>query len=211
VTAKGPMLIDHLCEDCRTHFSAVREGLSRLGVANELNPRLVRGFDYYTRTTFEFVSDALEGAQNAIGGGGRYDGLVEQLGGKPTSGIGFGSGVERLLIAREAEGITTPLLARQLDVFVVDTTHEDVATLLLDRLRAAGLASDRAYDQRSMKAQMKVADKSGARLALLVGPQELAAGEVTIRDLRSADFGQTQQRVSQEDVVSTIVQLLRMK
>jgi len=128
--------------------------------------------------------------------GGRYDGLVEQLGGKPTSGIGFGSGVERLLIAREAEGITTPLLARQLDVFVVDTTHEDVATLLLDRLRAAGLASDRAYDQRSMKAQMKVADKSGARLALLVGPQELAAGEVTIRDLRSADFGQTQQRVS---------------
>jgi len=211
VTAKGPMLIDHLCEDCRTHFSAVREGLSRLGVANELNPRLVRGFDYYTRTTFEFVSDALEGAQNAIGGGGRYDGLVEQLGGKPTSGIGFGSGVERLLIAREAEGITTPLLARQLDVFVVDTTHEDVATLLLDRLRAAGLASDRAYDQRSMKAQMKVADKSGARLALLVGPQELAAGVVTIRDLRSADFGQTQQRVSQEDVVSTIVQLLRMK
>jgi histidyl-tRNA synthetase len=211
VTSKGPMLLEHLCEDCRIHFAAVREGLARLGVASELDPRLVRGFDYYSRTTFEFISDALEGAQNAIGGGGRYDGLVEQLGGSPTSGIGFGSGVERLLLAREAEGVATSLLARDLDVFVVDTTNQDAASLLLERLRGAGFACDRAYDRRSMKAQMKVADKSGARLAVLVGPQELATGEVTIRDLRSAEFGQTQKRVAQDDVVAVLSDLLGVK
>ena len=203
------MLIDHLCDDCRAHFDAVLDGLGRLGVASELSPRLVRGFDYYSRTTFEFVADALGGAQNAIGGGGRYDGLVEQLGGKPTSGIGFGSGVERLLLTREAEGAAA-LLSRHLDVFVVDTTG-DAAAVLLDRLRRAGVASDRAYDHRSMKAQMKVADKSGARLALLIGPQELSAGEVTIRDLRSADFEQHQSRVPDQDVVSTILRLLQAK
>ena len=210
VTARGPMLIDHLCDDCRAHFETVRAGLSRLGVASELSPRLVRGFDYYTRTTFEFVADALDGAQNAIGGGGRYDGLVEQLGGKPTGGIGFGSGVERLLLTLEAEG-SPSLLSRSLEVFVVDTTGENAAGPLLDRLRQAGVASDRAYDQRSMKAQMKVADKSGARLALLIGPQELSGGEVTIRDLRSADHEQHQRRVLDQDVVSTVLQLLQAK
>ncbi|MGA2433466.1 MAG: histidine--tRNA ligase, partial [Acidimicrobiales bacterium] len=210
VTAQGPMLIDYLCDDCRAHFDAVLDGLGRLGIESELSPRLVRGFDYYTRTTFEFVADALDGAQNAIGGGGRYDGLVEQLGGKPTSGIGFGSGVERLLLTRQAEG-APPLLSRELEVFVVDTTGEDAAATLLDRLRQAGVASDRAYDQRSMKAQMKVADKSGARLALLIGPQERSAGEVTIRDLRSDDHEQHQRRVGEGDVVSTVLHLLRAK
>jgi histidyl-tRNA synthetase len=211
VTERGPMLIDHLCDECRAHFDAVRAGLASLGVASDLNPRLVRGFDYYTRTTFEFVSDALEGAQNAIGGGGRYDDLVAQLGGKPTGGIGFGSGVERLLLTLEAEGNTNALLVRGLDVFVVDTTGEDAATVLLDQLRRAGLAGDRAYDGRSMKAQMKAADKSGARFAVLVGPQELTAGEVTIRDLRSGDFAQTQQRVAREELVATILQLRQAK
>ncbi len=206
VTSRGPMLIDHLCEDCRAHFDAVLAGLARLGVASEVSPRLVRGFDYYTRTTFEFVADALDGAQNAIGGGGRYDGLVEQLGGKPTSGIGFGSGVERLLLTMAAEGVPVGV-ARALEVFVVDTTGEDAAGVLLDRLRRAGVASDRAYDQRSMKAQMKVADRSGARWALLVGPHELAAREVTIRDLRSADHEQDQRRVADQDVVATILEL----
>jgi histidyl-tRNA synthetase len=210
VTDQGPMLIDHLCDDCRAHFEAVLEGLGRLGVQSELTPRLVRGFDYYTRTTFEFVADALDGAQNAIGGGGRYDGLVEQLGGKPTSGIGFGSGVERLLLTRQAEGAPA-LASRDLDVFVVDTTGEDAASVLLDRLRRAGISGDRAYDQRSMKAQMKVADKSGAHLAILIGPRELAAGEVTIRDLRSADHEQDQQRVLDQDVVVAIHQLRRAK
>jgi histidyl-tRNA synthetase len=187
VTDAGPQLPDHLCADCDAHFEKVKYGLDALGIACERAPRLVRGFDYYTRTTFEFVSDALDGAQNAIGGGGRYDKLAEQLGGSPTPGIGFGSGVERLLLALEAEGVTKPLIDRTPSVFVVDTTEDDVATALCYELRAAGIAAVRAYDNRSMKAQMKVADKSGARFALLIGPQELAAGEITIRDLRSAE------------------------
>ncbi|HEY1824582.1 MAG TPA: histidine--tRNA ligase [Acidimicrobiales bacterium] len=208
VTAAGPMLIDHLCEDCRTHFEAVVAGLAAIGVATTLNPRLVRGFDYYNRTTFEFVADAFESAQNSIGGGGRYDQLAEELGGKPTSGIGFGSGVERLLLAREAEGQSEELLKRTLDLFVIDTTGDLSVVALIEALRAQGFAVDRAYDQRSMKAQMKAADRSGARFALLVGPEELAAGEVTIRDLRSQDFDQTQQRVAQGAIAAALAELL---
>lgn len=208
VTAAGPMLIDHLCQDCRTHFEAVVAGLAAIGVATTLNPRLVRGFDYYNRTTFEFVADAFESAQNSIGGGGRYDQLAEELGGKPTSGIGFGSGVERLLLAREAEGQSEELLKRTLDLFVIDTTGDLSVVALIEALRAQGFAVDRAYDQRSMKAQMKAADRSGARFALLVGPDELAAGEVTIRDLRSQDFDQTQQRVAQGAIAAALAELL---
>jgi histidyl-tRNA synthetase len=209
VTNEGPMLIDSLCPECREHLDKVIAGLSSIGIASQLDPRLVRGFDYYTRTTFEFVSDALDSAQNAIGGGGRYDGLAEQLGGKPASGIGFGSGIERLLIVREAEGVEPRnLVNRSLDIFVVDTTGEDAATGLVDELRRGGLATDRAYDNRSMKAQMKVADKSGARFALLIGPAELATGEVTIRDLRSDNFEQAQRKVARGDVALVVAELL---
>jgi histidyl-tRNA synthetase len=209
VTSEGPMLIDHLCDDCRAHFDKVVAGLASIGIESQVDPRLVRGFDYYTRTTFEFVADALGGAQNAIGGGGRYDKLAEQLGAKPTSGIGFGSGIERLLLTREAEGVEPRnLVNRALDLFVIDTTGRDVATALVDELRGAGFATARAYDHRSMKSQMKVADKSGARLALLVGPQEMAAGEVTIRDLRSDDFEQTQRRVARSEVALVVAELL---
>jgi histidyl-tRNA synthetase len=207
VTSKGPMLIDHICDACRAHFDAVVEGLSAIGIATTLAPRLVRGFDYYNRTTFEFVADAFESAQNSIGGGGRYDQLAEELGGKPTSGIGFGSGVERILLAREAEGVTSELLKRSLDLFVIDTTGDVSVAAMIETLRLAGFATDRAYDQRSMKAQMKAADRSGARFALLVGPEELAAGEVTIRDLRSQDFGQTQQRAVRGEIVATVANL----
>jgi histidyl-tRNA synthetase len=207
VTSKGPMLIDHICDECRTHFDAVLAGLSAIGITTTLAPRLVRGFDYYNRTTFEFVADAFESAQNSIGGGGRYDQLAEELGGKPTSGIGFGSGVERILLAREAEGVTGDLLKRSVDLFVIDTTGDVSVQAVIETLRLAGFATDRAYDQRSMKAQMKAADRSGARFALLIGPEELAAGEVTIRDLRSQDFGQTQQRVAQGEIVAAVANL----
>jgi histidyl-tRNA synthetase len=208
VTSKGPMLIDHICDECRAHFDVVLEGLAAIGITTTLAPRLVRGFDYYNRTTFEFVADAFESAQNSIGGGGRYDQLAEELGGKPTSGIGFGSGVERILLAREAEGVTAELLKRSLDLFVVDTTGDTSVAVLMQELRAAGYATDRAYDQRSMKAQMKAADRSGARLALIVGAEELAAGEVTIRDLRSQDFGQAQQRAGRGEIATAIANLL---
>ncbi len=208
VTSKGPMLIEHICDECRAHFDAVVSGLSAIGITSTLDPRLVRGFDYYNRTTFEFVAEAFKSAQNSIGGGGRYDQLAEELGGKPTSGIGFGSGVERLLLAREAEGVSSDLLKRTLDVFVIDTTGDESVAVMIENLRVEGLAVDRAFDQRSMKAQMKAADRSGARLALLIGPEELSAGEVTIRDLRSQEFDQTQQRVGQGAVAAAIAELL---
>lgn len=208
VTDAGPTLPDFLCDDCRGHFAKVTSGLECIGIAYTLTPRLVRGFDYYTRTTFEFVADALGSAQNAIGGGGRYDKLAEQLGGAPTSGIGFGSGIERLLLARRAEGVDAPLINRVPDIFVVDTTGDDVATPLVDHLRSAGYATLRAFDGRSMKSQMKVADRSGARVALLIGPQEQAAGEITLRDLRSGDFEQAQRRVASNDIVAALQELL---
>ncbi|MGH3733644.1 MAG: histidine--tRNA ligase [Acidimicrobiales bacterium] len=207
VTSDGPMLIDHICDDCGAHFDRVMDGLTAIGIATTLAPRLVRGFDYYNRTTFEFVADAFESAQNSIGGGGRYDQLAEELGGKPTSGIGFGSGVERVLLAREAEGVTSELLKRSLDLFVIDTTSDPAVAVMIEDLRAAGFATDRAYDERSMKAQMKAADRSGARVALLVGPEELAAGEVTIRDLRSQDFEHAQRRVARGEIVTTVARL----
>ena len=208
LTTVGPMLVDHLCHECATHFERVRSGLSAIGVESELNPRLVRGFDYYTRTTFEFVSDALESAQNAVGGGGRYDTLVEQLGGPPTSGIGFGSGIERLLLVLEAEGVTVPVPA--LDAFVVDACDEDVTSGLVDELRQAGLSVGRAYGARSMKAQMKAADRSGARYALLVGPREHAAGEVTMRDLRG-DEAAGQVSLARDAVVARVGELLKKR
>ena len=201
VTERGPQLPDHLCAACREHFAAVRAGLESIGIVSSLAPRLVRGFDYYTRTTFEFVSDALAGAQNAIGGGGRYDGLAEQLGGPATAGVGFGSGLERLRLAWEAEGNADS--AQRVDVFVVDTTGGAHATVLADQLRQAGLAVERAFDQRSMKAQMRLADRSGAAVAVLVGPTEVAQGSVTIRDLRGAAEG-AQVTVPASELVATV-------
>ena len=159
----------------RAHFTRVLEGLDALGVPATIDHRLVRGFDYYTRTTFEFASGALEAAENAVGGGGRYDGLVEMLGGPPTPGIGFGIGIERVLLACDAEGVF-PVDPTPLDAFVVDVTGGTAARDLTAALRRAGLRADRAFDDRSMKSQLKAADRSGARVALIVGPEELAAG-----------------------------------
>jgi histidyl-tRNA synthetase len=184
-TEGAPGFADHLCDDCAAHFARTREGLASLGVAYVLDHRLVRGFDYYTRTTFEFGSDALESAQNGIGGGGRYDRLVEMLGGPPTPGIGFGIGVERILLACDAEGVfavePTPL-----DAFVVDTTGGTAARDLTAVLRDAGLSADRAFDDRSMKSQFKAADKSGASWVVIVGPDEAASGTVSLRPLRGS-------------------------
>ena len=201
VTERGPQLPDHLCAACREHFAAVRSGLDSIGISWSLAPRLVRGFDYYTRTTFEFVSDALAAAQNAVGGGGRYDGLAEQLGGPASAGVGFGSGLERLRLAWEAEGHHGE--ADRVDVFVVDTTGGSHATVLADQLRREGLVVERAFDQRSMKAQMRLADRSGASVAVLVGPAEAAQGSVTIRDLRGAAEG-AQVTVPASELVATV-------
>ena len=187
-TADAPSQVDHLCQACELHFARVKAGLTALNVKFELAPRLVRGLDYYTRTTFEFEADALKAAQIAIGGGGRYDGLAEALGGPPTPGIGFGAGIERILLACEAEGVfTVDDTRRVLDVFVIDTTGGEMALALTTALRRVGFSADRAFDQRSMKAQLKAADRSGARLAAIVGDDERAAGNVTVRDMTTHD------------------------
>jgi histidyl-tRNA synthetase len=198
-TAEAPRLVDLLCEPCDTHFARVRAGLDALGVAYTLQPRLVRGLDYYTRTTFELAASALDSAQNAVGGGGRYDKLAEALGGQPTPGIGFGMGIERLLLACDAEGVFAGP-ASAVDVWVVDTTGGSAALALTHQLRAAGVSADRSFDGRSMKSQFKSADRSGARLALVVGENEVAAGTVTLRDLRAGD----QETVDRADVVEHV-------
>ncbi len=200
VTADAPKLVGHLCDDCAAHLSRVEEGLHALGIPFDLDPGLVRGFDYYTRTLFEFASGAIEAAQNALCGGGRYDGLVEMLGGDPTPGIGFGMGIERALVACDAEGVF-PAAPPPLDAFVVDTAGGAVARVLTARLREVGLRVDRAFDGRSMKAQMKLADRSGAIVALIVGPQEAATGAVVVRPLRS---GGDQEEVPVSSVVDAV-------
>lgn len=184
VTEAAPRIVEHLCDDCAAHFERVQRGLATLTIGFAVDFRLVRGFDYYTRTTFEFASGAIEAAQNALGGGGRYDGLVEMLGGDPTPGIGFGIGIERVLIACDAEGVFADV-PPPLDAFVVDVAGGEAARDLSAELRRAGLRVERAFDGRSMKAQMKLADRSGARVALIVGPGELAAGTVALRPLRA--------------------------
>jgi histidyl-tRNA synthetase len=185
VIAGAPRQIDHLCDDCAAHLARVEAGLASLHLPFTIDSRLVRGLDYYTRTTFEYVATGLESAQNAVGGGGRYDGLVEAMGGPPTPGVGFALGVERILLATGAgDGAESRLAARRsLDAFVVDFAGGEAARDLTARLRAAGLRADRAFDARSPKAQFKAADRSGARLALVVGPDEAATGRVGVKDL----------------------------
>jgi histidyl-tRNA synthetase len=179
----APLITDFLNSDSVNHFDIVQEGLSLLSIDYELNPRLVRGLDYYTKTTFEFVAPSLDTAQNAVGGGGRYDGLVEALGGPPTEGIGFAIGIERTLLACEAENILDTS-SQSLEVFIVDTTGGKEALVLSEELRQIGIRVDRSFDQRSMKAQMKAADRSGAELAIIIGTDELNENQVTLRDLR---------------------------
>lgn len=211
VVAIGPTLADALCEECAAHFATVTSGLDALGIPWTRNVNLVRGFDYYTRTTFEFAADALESAQNAIGGGGRYDRLAEDLGGSPTPGVGFGSGIERLLLALAAEDgeRVASIEARGVDVFIVDTTGGREALLLADELRSRGIAVERAFDGRSMKSQLKAADRSGAPWAVLIGSQELEAGVITLRDLRSTGDGERQSAVPRANAATHIVGLVR--
>ncbi len=185
VLADAPRMADHLDAASVAHSERVQAGLRSLGIDFEVDETLVRGLDYYTHTVFEFQSSALGNAQSTILAGGRYDGLIEQLGGPPTQGIGFGSGIERVLLSCDAEGVF-PAPEARVDCFVVDTTG-DAATALAHELRLAGLATDRAFDARSMKAQMKAASKSGARWAVILGEDELATGVVTVRDLDTGD------------------------
>jgi histidyl-tRNA synthetase len=197
-TANAPLMIDYLSDSAREHFDAVIGHLDRLGVPYEKNPRLVRGLDYYTKTTFEFVHDGL-GAQSGIGGGGRYDGLMKQLGGKQElSGIGYGLGVDRTVLALEAEGIAAATDAR-CEVFGVPLGDAAKETLVAvaGRLRSVGVRVDLAYGGRGLKGAMKAADRSGAKYALVLGENELESGEVELKDLSNGE----QQRLALDDAV----------
>ncbi|GGM14116.1 histidine--tRNA ligase [Nakamurella endophytica] len=181
--AGAPLMVDHLCGDCAAHFADVRAVLDAIGVPYGLNPWMVRGLDYYTRTTFEFVHPGL-GAQSGMGGGGRYDGLMAELGGASLSGIGYGIGVDRTLLATRAEGLVVGDESR-CDVYGVPMgpAASTALAVLAGRLRAAGVRVDRSYGGRGLKAAMRSADASGARWALIVGERELADGTVVVRDL----------------------------
>ncbi|MDE0803458.1 MAG: histidine--tRNA ligase [Acidimicrobiales bacterium] len=203
-TADAPRVTDVLSTESAERFERVTEGLDALGIRHTVEPRLVRGLDYYTHTLFEFQSDALDSAQATIIGGGRYNGLAEALGGPETPGIGFGSGIERVLLHLDAED-AFPTPDSGLDVFVVDVTDGRSARDLTETLRDAGLSADRGFDGRSMKAQMKGANRSGARAAVIIGADEAAAGTVTLRDLRGDS---DQQTIGRDDLVTTIRTLL---
>jgi histidyl-tRNA synthetase len=190
IVAAAPTIDAFWSEEAAAHFATVQEGLSALDIPFTVEMKLVRGLDYYRRTTFEYQGLTLDSAQNALGGGGRYDGLVEDLGGPPTAGVGFALGLDRTLLACDDEGaFGAP--DDSVDVFVVDTTGGREALLITSELRAAGVRADRAYENRSMKAQMRAADRSGARLAVIVGSDELAAGEVGVRPMLGGGEQQT--------------------
>lgn len=204
-TADAPLMLDHLCEECRTHFETVKSMLNDMQVPFEINPRMVRGLDYYTKTTFEFVHDGL-GAQSGIGGGGRYDGLMAQLGGQDLSGIGFGLGVDRTVLALEAEGKTIPGVEERASVFGVALGEEakKEMVLIINKLRQAGISSDMSYGDRGLKGAMKGADRAGARFALVLGDQELANGTVALKDLAAHE----QEDVALVDIVEVLAKKL---
>jgi len=188
VMAEAPLLRDELCVPCAEHYAAVKAHLDGLGIDYIEDPKLVRGLDYYTRTVFEVQVDAGLGSQNAIGGGGRYDKLMESYGGAPTPGLGFALGFERTLLALQAVGATVPAppLAEVYVARVDDCVGAEVFTITA-QLRHAGIAAEMDHQARSLKSQFKQADRLGARLVVVVGPDELAAEEVTVRDMTTKE------------------------
>jgi histidyl-tRNA synthetase len=189
--AEAPRIDAFWSDTAAEHFTAVCEGLTALDIPFTIDDTLVRGLDYYRRTTFEYQGLTLDSAQNALGGGGRYDGLVEDLGGPATAGIGFALGVDRTLLACDDEGVFAAV-PRRVDVFVVDTSGGRAALVITDQLRAAGISADRAYENRSMKSQFKASDRSGAAVVVVVGPDELAQGVAQVRPLRSDERSRDQ-------------------
>lgn len=183
LTVGVPSIVDHLCEECADHQQKVVHYLDDLGIAYTLDPRLVRGLDYYTKTAFEIQSSEL-GAQDTVIGGGRYDGLVTEMGGPPTPAVGFGSGIERTLMVMEAQGIDI-LVATHPEVFVAtlgDKPRETGIKLLAD-LRRAGIAAETDYSGKSLKSQMKAADREQSRLVAIIGDDELSRGLVKVRNM----------------------------
>lgn len=186
ITASAPSTLDYLCEDCRAHFSKVQSLLNAAGIAYQVDSRIVRGLDYYSRTVFEFTTSAA-GAQGTVCGGGRYDTLLEQIGGKPLPAVGCGGGIERLLMVMEAEGVCVPS-APTIDCYLagMDEASREKAFALASELRREGIACETDLTERSVKAQFKYADKSGARYIAVIGENELKEGAAMVKNLRDS-------------------------
>ncbi len=202
--ANAPKIVDYLCEPCREHFAAVKRYLDFYDVPYRLDPLLVRGLDYYTRTVFEVISTV---NKQALNGGGRYDGLAEILGGRPTPGIGFGAGFERISLELKRQKIAPPPEARPCAYVVYvgkGAEMKDAVVQIVAELRHAGIKAEMGYGGRSVKSQMKQADASGSAYAVLIGEDEMAGGYVTVQDLRAdKDVGleEKQVRVRREELV----------
>lgn len=199
----APRIIDYLCEDCAEHFEGVKRRLEAAGRDFEIDPTIVRGLDYYTRTVFEFVSDAI-GAQGTVCGGGRYDGLAEELGGAPLAGLGFAMGMERLLLTMEAEGIALPgQTGPALYIASIGADASVAALSLATRLRAAGVSVESDIVGRGLKAQMKYADKRGARFSVVLGDDEIANGRARFKNMESGE--QTELALDDTDAVCALL------
>mgnify|MGYP000203112917 CR=1 FL=1 len=187
LTADAPALLDHLCSKCEEHFKSLRQGLDALGIAYKIDKRIVRGLDYYTRTVFEFVSDNV-GTQGTICGGGRYDGLIESCGGRPAPGIGFGLGLERLLMEIESQGVAIPE-PEGTEVFIASVGEKAdlYAQSLVLQLRRNGVNAEKDHMSRSVRAQMKYADKLGAKYTVVIGEQEIETNKAVLRNMISGE------------------------
>jgi len=187
IIEEAPMITENLCQECESHFAQVKSYLDDQKIIFHENPRLVRGLDYYTKTAFEIISGEL-GAQNAIGGGGRYDDLVEELGGKPTPAVGFAAGIERMIITIEQQKVEWPA-EKRLDVFVAKVDEKNKATSfrLLQKIRNAGLSADMDYSEGSLKSQMRIANKIRARFTVIVGEEELSKNMVILRNMKTKE------------------------
>ena len=198
--AGAPVLMDYLTQESASHFQKVQECLNDFSIDYSINKRMVRGLDYYTGTAFEFVHNGL-GSQSGIGGGGRYDGLMAQLGGSDLSGIGFGLGVDRILLACEAEGVGIPQdFALQLFIVPIGESAKRRAVVLAQELRVAGFSTDLAYGDRGLKGAMKAADKSGSRFALVLGENEIASGSAELKNMQTGVSSSVTLRTLQEDL-----------
>ena len=198
--AGAPVLMDYLTQESASHFQKVQECLNDFSIDYSINKRMVRGLDYYTGTAFEFVHNGL-GSQSGIGGGGRYDGLMAQLGGSDLSGIGFGLGVDRILLACEAEGVGIPQdFALQLFIVPIGEAAKRRAVVLAQELRVAGFSTDLAYGDRGLKGAMKAADKSGSRFALVLGENEIASGSAELKNMQTGVSSSVTLRTLQEDL-----------
>ncbi|MCU1368580.1 MAG: hisS [Ilumatobacteraceae bacterium] len=207
IVSGAPRIADFYSEGAAAHFAAVQQGLTDLNIPYTIDTKLVRGLDYYRHTTFEYIGQTLDSAQNALGGGGRYDGLVASLGGPDTHGIGFALGLDRTLLACDDEGVFAAP-DPSVDVFVVDSTGGRQALRITAELRNAGFSVDRAFENRSMKSQMKAADRSGASVALIIGSNELEAGTIVVRPMRGAVDVNRQREVPRGDMISEVTKAL---